>query len=284
MIVAMYGSPTLHLLHALDCVVISGTTPKTRCFAARGRLSSKRMQLRPPLLVLSVLRTSPGALMTAESRGSRGIQLISPADAASPWRADEDQYLLASVPAYTIGNAQNRVTFWTALAASSAVLRERSARECDQHFSTTLAPPSKAQHGREPSLVNGWSRLPDGRYYGRCQQDSREVWLNVAREATLLATDCLSGTRYVELTSGRIVELGPSAALNTLSTSPTPPALFNATASKVWGPLRVFIPGELEDSSSGEPPPWFLKYILPVWGCLFLAEFVMAVGDIVVGK
>ena len=243
------------------------------------------MQLRPPLLVLSVLRTSPGARMTADSRGSRGSQLSSPADAVvSPWRADEDQYLLASVPAYTIGNAQNRVTFWTALAASSAVLRERSARECDQHFSTTLAPPSKAQHGREPSLVNGWSRLPDGRYYGRCQQDSREVWLNVAREATLLATDCLSGTRYVELTSGRIVELGPSAALNTLSTSPTPPALFNATASKVWGPLRVFIPGELEDSSSGEPPPWFLKYILPVWGCLFLAEFVMAVGDIVVGK
>ena len=250
------------------------------------RLSSKRM-LRPPLLVLSVLRTSPGALMTAGSRGSRGSQLSSLTDAASPWRADEDQYLLASVPAYTIGTAQNRVTFWTALAASSAVLRERSARECDQHFSTTLAPPSKAQHGREPSVLNGWSRLPDGRYYGqstRGQQDSREVWLNVAREATLLATDCLSGVRYVELASGRIVELGPSAALSALSTSPTPPALFNATASKVWGPLRVFIPGELEASSSGEPPPWFLKYILPVWGCLFLAEFVMAVGDIIVGK
>ena len=225
--------------------------------------------------------------MTAGSRGSRGSQLSIPTDAASPWRADEDQYLLASVPAYTIGTAQNRVTFWTALAASSAVLRERSARECDQRFSTTLAPPSKAQHGREPSVLNGWSRLPDGRYYGqstRGQQDSREVWLNVAREATLLATDCLSGVRYVELASGRIVELGPSAALSALSTSPTPPALSNATASKVWGPLRVFIPGELEASSSGEPPPWFLKYILPVWGCLFLAEFVMAVGDIIVGK
>ena len=213
--------------------------------------------------------------------GSSGNQL----DASSPWRADEDQYLLASVPAFTVGPAQNKVTFWTALAASSAVLRKRSARECDQHFSAIAS--SSVQHGREPRLLSAWSRLPDGRYYG--QQDSREVWLNVAREATLLATDCVS-VRYVELVSGRIVELGPSSAadtaleLNALSTKPTPPALSNATASKVWGPLRVFIPGELEDSSSGEPPPWFLKYILPVWGCLFLAEFVMAVGDIAAGK
>ena len=46
--------------------------------------------------------------------------------------------------------------------------------------------------------------------------------------------------------------------------------------SKVWGPLRVFLPGQAE----GEGRPWFLKYLLPGWGCLFLAEICVVVNSV----
>ena len=209
--------------------------------------------------------------------------------AADAWSADEDFTLLSMVPLFTTraefsaGTAEC-VTFWSALLASAPALRERSAAECLERTSILSQQSGDLRYGAQPPVLEGWSRLADGRYAGSVE--TRSVWLNVRREGTL-ASDLPGGTGYVELLSGRIFELGrPEAREESSVSSGALQAGGAASAggagglviddSKVWGPLRVFLPGQAE----GEGRPWFLKYLLPGWGCLFLAEICVVVNSV----
>jgi len=209
--------------------------------------------------------------------------------AADAWSADEDFTLLSMVPLFTTraefsaGTAEC-VTFWSALLASAPALRERSAAECLERTSILSQQSGDLRYGAQPPVLEGWSRLADGRYAGSVE--TRSVWLNVRREGTL-ASDLPGGTGYVELLSGRIFELGrPEAREESSVSSGALQAGGAASAggagglviddSKVWGPLRVFLPGQAE----GEGRPWFLKYLLPGWGCLFLAEIGVVVSSV----
>ena len=193
--------------------------------------------------------------------------------AADAWSADEDFTLLSMVPLFTTraefsaGTAEC-VTFWSALLASAPALRERSAAECLERTSILSQQSGDLRYGAQPPVLEGWSRLADGRYAGSVE--TRSVWLNVRREGTL-ASDLPGVTGYVELLSGRIFELGrPEAREESSVSSGALQAGGAASAggagglviddSKVWGgPLRVFLPGQAE----GEGRPWFLKYLLP---------------------
>ena len=99
-------------------------------------------------------------------------------------------------------------TFWTALAASSAELRRRSAAECEWR-SVLLAARRDLTlpRGEEPEVLDAWSRLLDGRCAGHVGGSSRAAWPTVGEEGRL-ASDPQPGLGCVERLGGRVCELG----------------------------------------------------------------------------
>lgn len=194
------------------------------------------------------------------------------------WRPEEDKILMNEVPAFTVGEGSGTVTFWTALVSNNPSLSERTASECNERFTLLARQNGIAEKfGREPRLLSSWSQLEAGRLQGTA--DGRRVWVNVAKEGRLA-----SGEAYAESVGGRIYELGSkSDSLEIVSSSSSTglavsqaPAKTNSSVTN--GLVQVFT-GQLK-SSNDEPLPWFLPYVIPTWGCLFLAEFYVIVRDI----
>jgi len=68
-------------------------------------------------------------------------------------------------------------TFWTALAASSAELRRRSAAECERRSALLAARRDPTlPRVEEPEVLDAWSRLLDGRCTGHVGGSGRAVW------------------------------------------------------------------------------------------------------------
>ena len=146
------------------------------------------------------------------TRALRSPRLTCSAD--TPWSADEDWALADGLAGFTAGRgADNAATFWTALAASSAVLGRRSSSECYERTRLLARAQNLTQpFGPEPQVLDSWSRLADGRITGAV--DGRTVWLTVEAEARL-ASDPRTSSGYVETLAGRVYELGrpdPTAA------------------------------------------------------------------------
>ena len=66
-------------------------------------------------------------------------------DALSPWRDEEDWALVEAMPEFTVSKGNAAATFWTALAASSAVLCQRSPAQPLAAAPTRAAAPSGGQ-------------------------------------------------------------------------------------------------------------------------------------------
>lgn len=124
------------------------------------------------------------------------------------WRPDQDWALVDLVPSFTAGVGQNTVTFWQALATSVPALEARTPAELRCRFLEIA--PSNSTAGDEPTVLEDWDRLLDGRYTGRLAGQSSFVWLTVATEGRLVS-DPREQPGYVESISGRIYELGQPA-------------------------------------------------------------------------
>jgi hypothetical protein len=130
-------------------------------------------------------------------------------DDPEPWRDEEDWALLDATPEFTVGEGAMAATFWTALSSSNAALCQRSPAECAQRAAQLAQNSTTLEFGREPKVLDAWSRLADGRVVGRL--DARTVWLTVETEGRL-ASDPRSSAGYIETIGGRVYELGEPAA------------------------------------------------------------------------
>ena len=131
------------------------------------------------------------------------------------WRDEEDWAIIDSAPDFTVGEGTKSVTFWTALAASSVDLCQRSASECEQRAVELDAQQRNAtlSVGPEPRVLEDWTKLADGRITGRLGGrigEPRWVWLTVAMEGRL-PSDPRAGAGYVEAVGGAVYELGAPA-------------------------------------------------------------------------
>lgn len=164
--------------------------------------------VRVPVCVRMTLR------MTAEQ----------PAD-ADAWQNVEDWALLDGVLAFTVGRDDQVATFWSALASSTPQLAARGAAACEQRWAS-IAPSEAPKVGRQPEVLENWSRLADGRISGRLAGQPSTVWLTVVMEGRLEG-DPRERAGYVEALGGRIYELGepatPDAAAFTAVTSAVAP-------------------------------------------------------------
>lgn len=194
------------------------------------------------------------------------------------WRPEEDRVLMNEVPSFTVGKGSGAVTFWTALIANNPSLSQRTVSECSERFETLVRQSGVTEEfGREPRLLSSWSELQDGRLQGT--SDGRTVWVNVAKLGSLA-----SGEAYAESVGGRVYELdGTSSGLKVFSSSSSVDVAAGLAPAKanisVTGDLVRTFTGQLK-SSNEEPLPWFLPYVIPTWGCLFLAELYVIVRDI----
>ena len=181
----------------------------------------------PALLVLR-----PVARPAARHRSTRPI-----CSSETTWSADEDWALADGLAGFTAGRGDdNAATFWTALAASSAVLGRRSGSECYERTCQLAREQNLTQaFGPEPQVLDSWSRLPDGRFTGTV--DGRSVWLTVEAEARL-ASDPRSTAGYVETLAGRIYELGrpdPTTVATPAAAAALPEAPASGTAASQPG-------------------------------------------------
>ena len=132
------------------------------------------------------------------------------------WTSEEDWALVDTIPDFTVGNGNTAATFWTALAASSAVLCQRSSIECAGRAALLKTQQkSTFSYGQEPEVLDLWQRLPDGRVTGRLDS-ARTVWLTVEAEGRL-ASDPRTGPGYIETLGGRVYELGEPVARSSAS-------------------------------------------------------------------
>lgn len=120
------------------------------------------------------------------------------------WRETEDWALQDAAPKFTVGAGREMCTFWTALAASTPELTTRSASDCEARLRNLT---DGGLVGAEPSVLNDWTRLDDGRYTGRVAGESSSVWLTVSLEGKL-ASDPRPDPGYIEAVGGRVYELG----------------------------------------------------------------------------
>lgn len=154
----------------------------------------------------SLLPTAPSPSVVTVPR-ARDLRAL---ESTPLWRDEEDWALLDAAPEFTVGAGNTAVTFWTALASSSAVLCERSSSECAERAEVLATQRNLTLScGPEPEVLDSWSRLPGGRITGRL--NSRTIWLTVAAEGRL-ASDPRSEPGYVEAVGGRVYELGVPAA------------------------------------------------------------------------
>jgi len=159
-------------------------------------------------------------------------------------------------------------TFWTALSSSNAALCQRSPAECAQRAAQLAQNSTTLEFGREPKVLEAWSRLADGRVVGRL--DARTVWLTVETEGRL-ASDPRSSAGYIETIGGRVYELGEPAASREASgeasgSSALPPVAtsdgsFGAELQR-WGVLKGVV-GRLQLSPQAETTlPVLLSFAL----------------------
>ena len=124
------------------------------------------------------------------------------ANRAPRWNLREEWALADKAAAFTVaplGRAAERVTFWSALAASDPILRGRSAEELHRHADVMNMP---CAVGAEPRVLRCAELLPDGRWAGLV--DGSAVRLSIVAEGQLLAD---STTHYVEMAGGQIFAL-----------------------------------------------------------------------------
>ena len=81
----------------------------------------------------------------------------------APWRDAEDWALVDAAPQFTVGQKNDRRTFWSALAASTPELAARSAAECELRARSK----DEVDVGSQPAVLEDWCKLEDGRYTGR---------------------------------------------------------------------------------------------------------------------
>ena len=81
----------------------------------------------------------------------------------SNWDADEDEALLVSVPAFTVGDGTGAVTFWSALAAGSPLLARRTARQCEDRMSALATTVPGLPWGPPPPVLERWQRIDSER-------------------------------------------------------------------------------------------------------------------------
>ena len=96
---------------------------------------------------------------------SRGTSLAMLADGETAWSDKENWALADAVPQFTVGQGNERATFWSALVASTPELAARSGADCEVQFREVKT--DDVQAGAAPTVLEDWSRLDDGRYTGR---------------------------------------------------------------------------------------------------------------------
>lgn len=121
------------------------------------------------------------------------------------WAPQEDWALQDRAPQFTVGRGGSQATFWSALTASTPELAGRTPEECERRLRELGA----TAVGRQPRVLEDWSRLGDGRYTGHLDGDSSTVWLTVACEGRL-ASDPRTEPGYIEAAGGTIYELSRS--------------------------------------------------------------------------
>jgi len=121
------------------------------------------------------------------------------------WAPQEDWALQDRAPQFTVGRGGSQATFWSALTASTPELAGRTPEECERRLRELGA----TVVGRQPRVLEDWSRLGDGRYTGHLDGDSSTVWLAVACEGRL-ASDPRTEPGYIEAVGGTIYELSRS--------------------------------------------------------------------------
>ena len=102
-------------------------------------------------------------------------------------------------------------TFWTALATSSAELRQLSAAECEWRSALLAArrDPTLPRSGK-PEVLDTWSLLLDGRCAGRLSGLSRAAWTTVEDEGHL-ASNLPPRLGYIETLGEWVCKLGALA-------------------------------------------------------------------------
>ena len=125
------------------------------------------------------LPVAPGAAIVRVARV--GALTMAEAD-EKKWTQSEDWALADAVPQFTVGQSSSVSTFWTALATTTPELGSRSAAECERRFAKLDA---EEPAGKQPPVLEDWSKLDDGRYTGRLAGQSSFVWLTVALEGRL---------------------------------------------------------------------------------------------------
>ena len=187
------------------------------------------------LLLPCFLQQPPVWRRVARAQPSPIIAMEAPADGTKPsWNDEEDWAILDAAPDFSVGVGTNSVsTFWTALAASSAVLCQRSAAECEQRAAELAERQNMTLSiGPEPRVLDAWEKLPDGRITGRL--DGRTIWLTVALEGRL-PSDPRSGPGYIEALGGAVYELGaPATADAARETAPAVAAGSSAAIGDEW--------------------------------------------------
>jgi len=156
------------------------------------------------------------------------------------WRIEEDWALLDEAPSFTVGNGASTVTFWSALAAASTVLCQRTPVELEQRMLELAVAKDLPQdsYGSEPSVISSWERMADGRFTGSV--DGRAVWLTVESEGRL-ASDPRTGPGYIVSLGGRIYELGASSDGNLDISSGRQPAAMEVTPFDPMNILRSML-------------------------------------------
>ena len=163
------------------------------------------------------------------------------------WRAEEDWALLDSTPEFTVGRGNQVATFWHALAASTPELSGRTAGDCERRWAQLAAEGAELPiiAGPQPTVLEEWRRLEDGRFTGRLAGARSSVWLNVAMEGRL-AADPRNQPGYIEAVGGRIYELSGSSQgqtgdleLPSPSTLPKAAPWMPGFVSAVNGPVQL---------------------------------------------
>ena len=158
--------------------------------------------------------------------------------AEDAWTDSEDWALADAVPQFTVGRGSDISTFWTALTTTTPELSSRSAGECEARH-RALAGSTEAV-GKQPSVLEEWERLADGRYTGRLAGEPSFVWLTVAKEGRLVSDPRVNEPGYIEAVGGRVYELSrakvtaTAAAAAVAIPAPAPPS-----AEPLGGALKL---------------------------------------------
>ena len=145
------------------------------------------------------------------------------------WRDAEDWALLDAAPAFTVGEGPFVATFWQSLTAATPALSARSADECERRYGKLSQ--NQTPVGRQPPVLEDWTKCDGGRYSGRVAGGTSYVWLTVALEGRL-AGDPREEPGYIEAVGGRVFELSRAGAAAGAPASASSPASETSGAGK----------------------------------------------------